>query len=672
MGQLPALGGEIDLIRTVGLLSGVQTGPDGFGGFNVRGGSADQNLILLDGVTVYNPTHLGGLFSIFNPNALKSAQLHRGAFPARFGGRLSSVLDVRTKEGNQRDFSAAFDVGLIALKGAIEGPIVKDKSSYFISLRRSIVGNFLKPISREVKKRKGDVGETDHTFLDFNGKINFYLGKKDQLFLSLYHGNDKFNDQNQTNIDGIDYRTIDHDQQLNGGNTIGVLRWNHLFSDRLFANTTLNFSKFWFKSEELYDERIAPTGQSESETILSNNFYNLYNSSIEDKSAKIDFDFIPSADYAVKFGVEFINHTFRPGAFTLDQNSIIGINERDEIDSLIAENNTINSQEYAIYLENNWQITPKLKSNLGFRGTLIDVQSTSYFSFQPRISLAYSTNSTTLWTASVDNMMQNLHLLTPSGIGLPSDLWVPSTAKVKPQVSWQATLGFQKMFKKGWTFNTEAYYKILRNLISYQEGTSFLVESIVLDANKWEDKVTTGNGKGYGIEITLRKSGKRLNGWASYTYSRARRQFDEVNLGRAFNFKFDRPHSFKITASYQLAKNINLSANWTYESGIPTTLPVGEFTFASSNLFTPVSVLNVEGKNSFRLPTNHHLDLSINFDLTRNKLQQILRLGVYNVYNRRNPLYYRLREKADGSGEREFVSVTLLPITPSLSYSVRF
>lgn len=672
MANLPSLGGEEDLIRTVNLLAGVQSGTDGFGGFNVRGGSLDQNLILLDGVPVYNASHLGGLFSIFNSSAIKSAQLYKGNFPARFGGRLSSVLDVRTKEGNQRNFSSEVSAGLIAIKGAVEGPIVKDKSSYFFSMRRSIFDAFLRPISRKIKKNKGDSGLTEHTFLDFNGKVNFYLGEKDQLFLSVYHGNDKFRDANLSTINGLDFRTIGHNQDLNWGNTIGVLRWNHLFSDRLFANTTLNFSKFWFKSEELYDEKIIPTSQGETELTQANLFYNLYNSSIEDKSAKIDFDFIPTPNHYIKFGAEFINHTFRPGAFTLDHNSIVEVNDRNTVDSIIAVNNTVNSQEYAIYAEDNITFSPKLKGNLGFRSTLINVQSTNYFSFQPRVSLKYSLNRRTVLSASVSKMMQNLHLLTTTGIGLPTDLWVPATSEVKPQLAWQGTLGLEKALSKGFTFNAQAYYKHMKNLITYQEGSSFLIESIVLDASNWERKVTTGIGKSYGIETSLKKSSGSLKGWISYTYSKSRRQFEEVNFGKSYNFRFDRPHSFKAAATYELSNKINLSANWVYESGTPTTLPTGEYTFTSSNLFSPVSVLSVGAKNSFRLPANHHLDLGINLIIRKPRVQQIIKFGVYNVYNRKNPLYYRLRDKTDGSGEKEFVQVTLLPITPSLSYTLRF
>lgn len=672
MAQLPTIGGEEDLLRTVNLMAGVQTGPDGFGGIHVRGGSSDQNLILLDGVPVYNATHLGGLFSIFNSSAIKSAQLYKGDFPARFGGRLSSVLEVRTKEGNQQNLAGEATISLTSLKGALEGPIIKNKSSFFISFRRSIFDTYLKPITKKIKEKKGDLGSTQHFFLDFNSKVNFYLGKKDQVFLSLYHGKDNFQDENTSIIEAVDFRTIDHNQDLDWGNTIGALRWNHLFSDRLFANTTFTFSKFWFKSEEFYKENVIASGQDEPVQIQDKLFYNLYNSSIEDKAVKIDFDFIPSLNHAIKFGAGLINHTFRPGAFTLDQNSVLGVNDLYNLDSLIAINNTVNSQEYSAYFEDNFTISSKLKGNLGFHTTLINVQATQYFSFQPRISLKYKLGRATYLKTSVGKMMQNLHLLTTSGIGLPTDLWVPATSKVRPQEAWQGTLGVEKQLPKGLKFDVEAYYKSMKNLITYQEGSSFLIESILLDASNWENKVTSGRGKSYGIEWSLKKTRGKLKGWVNYTFSKSKRQFEAVNFGTSYNFRFDRPHSFKIAGTYQLTEKINLSANWSYETGIATTLPTSEYTFYSSNLFSPVAVLNVAAKNSFRLPDNHHLDIGINFNFGKEKGQQILKFGVYNLYNRKNPLYFRLRDKPNGNGEKEFVQVTLLPITPSLSYSVRF
>ncbi len=671
MNQLPILGGEEDLLRMVHSLPGVQTGADGFGGLHVRGGSADQNLILLDGVPVYNATHLGGLFSIFNNSAIKNAQLYKGNFPARYGGRLSSVLDVRTKEGNQKKWAGMTGLSLTAVKAVLEGPIVQNKSSFFVSFRRSIFDTYLKPISRRIKQKKGDKGVTRHSFADFNSKINFRLTKKDEVFLSFYHGRDNFKDENNsTTSSALDFKNINHRQDLDWGNAVGAFRWNHLFNDRLFANVTLTFSKFWFKSEEFYQESIATFAQEE-EQIKENLFYNLYNSSIEDKAAKIDFDFIPSTNHYIKFGISAINHTFRPGAFTLDHKSVLGVNDLYNPDSLIAVNNTTHSQEYSAYLEDNFSISSQLKGNLGLRTNLLNVQGVQYVSFQPRLSIQYEFPKSLFIKTSIGKMTQNLHLLTSSGVGLPTDLWVPATSKVKPQEAWQLSFGIEKWLGSGIEVSTEFYYRKMKNLITYQEGSSFLVESIVLDANDWENKVTIGNGKSYGAELSLKKVRGDLKGWLSYTYSKSKRQFEAINFGKTYDFRYDRPHSFKIAGTYQLNNKISLSAAWLYESGIATTIPSDEYTFYSSNLFSPVTVLNVGEKNSFRLPDNHHLDIGINFYLSKKKGQQILKFGVYNLYNHKNPLYYRLKEKPDGSGEKEFVQVTLLPITPSLSYSIQ-
>ena len=672
MKYMPTPGGEEDVLRAVNLLPGVQTGPDGFGGLSIRGGSSDQNLILLDGVPVYNPVHMGGLFSIFNSSAVKSARLYKGDFPARYGGRLSSVLDIRTKEGNQRNFSGEVSLGLIALKAALEGPIIQNKSSFFFSFRKSIVDAFLKPVSRKLKEKKGDTGITRHTFSDFNGKVNLFLGNKDQLFLSIYHGGDQFRDQNKSMRDGVNFIQVDHNQDLNWGNTIGSLRWNHLFNDRLFANTTLTFSKFWFDSEELYEENITALNQGESSFDQDKLLYSLYHSEIEDISAKIDFDFIPFTNHYVRFGAGVINHTFRPGAFTLDHNSAPGFDDRFSVDSLVAINNTVKSQEYSLYLEDNLVFTPKLKGNLGFRSTYVNVQATRYFTFQPRLSFTYQWNSKNQLKFSINKMMQNLHLLTNTGLGLPTDLWVPATSKVRPQEAWQAGFAWNKSFEGGFELSAELYGKSMKNLITYEEGSSFLIESFVLDASNWENKVTRGRGKSYGLEIFVRKVTGQLKGWLNYTLARSNRRFEGINLGETYRYRFDRPHSIKVAGIYQLNNRINFSANWTYESGMPTTLPLDEYTYYSSNLFSPVSVQNVGAKNSFRLPDNHHLDMGVNFIWGKQKRQQIFKIGVYNIYNRKNPFYYRIREQPGSNGQKEFVQVSLFPFTPSFSYTARF
>ena len=672
MQQLPSLGGESDLLRTVSLMSGVTSGPDGFGGINIRGGNADQNLILLDGVPIYNPLHTGGIYSIFDEHILHSAKLYKGDAPARYGGRLSSVLDVKMKEGDRNKMVRRASIGLTTAKVSLEGPIQKGKSSFIVALRQSLFNTYLKPISKHLKERKGDIGQTGHGFTDLNTKINYSIGTKDQLYLSIYHGRDGFQDKNQSDIAGLQLRMVQHNQDLNWGNTITAFRWNHLFNNKLFVNTTITSSKSYYQSEEYYQEDITVAGQEEAPEEKGTLFYSLYNSSINDKTAKIDFDYLPTTQHAIRFGGEAIAHRFQPGAFTLNQSSLIQVSNLSHQDTINSYSNTIHSQEYSAYLEDQINFTDWLRINIGGRASLLAVQGKQYWSFQPRLSSRLKISDKLMLQAAIGKTNQNLHLLTSSSVGLPSDLWVSATNKVRPQTAWQTTISATTAIAAGISLEVSAYQKWMNHLITYQEGASFLVESVSLNASDWEAKIATGTGKSYGIEFFLKKETGPLTGWINYTYSKSIRQFDDINFGEAYNFKFDRPHSLKIASVYQVSPKINISANWSYQSGLPTTLPTSAYTFYSSNLFSPTAVLTTSSKNSVRLPAYHRMDISLQLDVGETAGQHLLKLGVYNIYNRKNPLYYRLKEKADGSGEREFVQVTLLPILPSLSYSVKW
>ncbi len=668
---IPSLGGESDLIRGLSVLPGITTGPDGFGGIYIRGGNVDQNLFLLDGVPIYYPLHTGGIYSVFDERIIKSAQLYKGDAPARYGGKLSSVLDVQMKEGNQNKLAGHVGIGLITANASLEGPIQKEKSSFIVTLRQSIFHTYLKPLSRHFKERKGDTGQTNHSFTDFNSKVNFAIGKKDQLHLSVYHGKDKFIDDNRSETQQIELTTIEHNQNLDWGNTITALRWNHLFNDKLFANTTLTSSRFHFQSKEFYQESTSASTQEETSPQEDQLFYSLYSSSIVDKSLKIDFNYLPNLMHSVRFGADAIIHNFKPGAFTIDRHSIIPIQDLNNPDSITSYSNNIPTYEYNAYVEDNIRFSDKLRINAGLRTSLLRVQGIQYWSIQPRLSAFYKLNDRLLLQSSFGRSNQNHHLLTTSGVGLPSDLWVPATAKVEPQKAWQSSLGLTKLLKHNLSLDVTAYYKQMNNLIAYQEGSSFLVESIVLNASDWESKVTTGKGESYGIEINLEKSSGRIRGWMNYTWSKSLRQFETLNFGEVYDFKFDRPHSFKITGLYQINPRISVSTNWSYQTGLPTTLPTSEYTFFSSNVFAPTTVLSVGEKNKFRLPDYHRLDIELMLVLDKQN-KQLLKIGLYNAYNRKNPLYYRLKEKVDQPGEKEFVQVTLLPILPSLHYSFTF
>ncbi len=669
--EVPSLGGEPDLIRGLSVLPGITTGPDGFGGIYIRGGNVDQNLFLLDGVPIYYPLHTGGIYSVFDERIIKNAQLYKGDAPARYGGKLSSVLDVQMKEGNQNKFAGHLGIGLITANASLEGPIQKEKSSFIITARQSIFHTYLKPISRLIKERKGDTGQTDHSFTDFNSKINFSIGKKDQLHLSVYHGKDHFIDDNRSETQQIELKSTEHNQNLDWGNTITALRWNHLFNDKLFANTTLTSSRFHFQSREFYQEDSITSTQEETTPQEDQLFYSLYSSSIVDQSLKVDFNYLPNLMHSVRFGADATIHNFKPGAFTIDRHSIIPIRDLNNPDSITSYSNTIPSYEYNVYVEDNIRFSDKFRINAGLRTSLLTVQGTNYWTVQPRISAYYKLSDRLLLQSSFGRNNQNHHLLTTSGVGLPSDLWVPATAKVKPQTAWQGSIGLTKLFSRKVSLDITGYYKQMNSLISYQEGSSFLVESIVLNAFDWESKVATGKGKSYGIEINLEKKLGRFRGWMNYTWSKSLRQFETINFGEAYDFKFDRPHSFKVTGLYQINPRISFSANWSYQSGLPTTLPTSEYTFYSSNIFAPTTVLSIGEKNKFRLPNYHRLDIEFAITLDKQN-KQLLKVGLYNAYNRKNPLYYRLKDKVDQPGEKEFVQVTLLPILPSINYSVTF
>lgn len=668
----PNLGGENDIIRTAALLPGIQAGTDGFGGIHVRGGSSDQNLILMDGVPVYNAGHFAGIFSVFNPSAVKSAQLITGGFPGQYSGRLSSVLDVHIKEGNTKSFKSEGTIGGITANISLEGPIIKEKSSYFIALRRSLFELYVRPISRSLKEQNGEKGISNYTFYDINAKINYKISNKDKIYLSLYKGNDAFDDNTITDI--VDFEA-EHDQVLKWGNYIAALRWNHLFGNKLFSNSTATFSHFGFNSEEFYHENKIIDFEEQQV-----NQFNRYSSFIEDLAFRTHFDYFPVATHNVKFGFGATIHNFLPGAFSLANRNTLTPESIDtntaQIDSLITINNKIVSTEFILYAEDQIGIFNKVNINIGAHFSSLFVEDTMYLSLQPRFVLNWHCLPDLKFKASYSKLVQYLHLLTPSDVGLPSDLWVPTTKNVRPQEAWQATLGLDYYFKKNWHLSIEGYYKQLNNIINYEEGSSFLVnstiinESSIIDATNWENKVTRGKGESKGIEVFVEKNKGRFSTWFNYSLSWTNRRFDSLNDGEAFPFRFDRRHHFKIAAAYQISKKVKVSANWIYGTGLATTIPRGEFTYTTSNLFPPTSAKIFSGQNDSRMPAYHRLDLSTQIILGRKKGNQLLKIGIYNVYNRTNPLYYRLKTDLE-TNEKSHVQIYLLPITPSISYTIK-
>ena len=605
---LPAFLGEVDVLKTLQLLPGVSGGTEGTSGFFVRGGSPDQNLILLDGVPVYNASHLFGFFSVFNSDAINKVTLIKGGFPARYGGRLSSVVDIRLKEGNMQSFHGEGSVGLVASRFTFEGPIVKDKTSFIVSGRRTYIDLIARPF---MKLDQGDA--QGYYFYDLNAKINHKFSDKDRLYISGYFGRDEAYFKSTYRYSEESER--EDDSGLSWGNATAVTRWNHVINKRMFSNLTATFTDYSFQIYSNYNE-VFDDGTNSS-------FGFRYFSGISDWSLKYDVDYIPSPNHYLVFGASATYHTFRPGASQFDSDS-----PDFEFPDITLGAANIYATEFDLYGEDDWEINDVWKVNYGLHTSGFYVNETFYPSLQPRLSARYLLNDQVSLKASFSTMTQFIHLLTNSGIGLPTDLWVPATDSIPPQHSWQPALGVAWQLKKGYEFSVEAYYKKINGIIDYQDGASYLEDGF----EDWENKVESGEAWAYGAEFFLQKRSGDLSGWIGYTLSWSKRQFPTINLGEVFPFKYDRRHDFEIAAVYDLNDHISFSGTWVYSSGQPISLPIAKY----AGLYGQ-EIFAYEGRNGYRMPSYHRLDLNVSFHKEKEKFERTWNIGVYNAYNRYNP-----------------------------------
>lgn len=640
--SLPAFLGESDLMKAIQLLPGVQGGAEGSSGVYVRGGGPDQNLILLDGVPVYNVSHMFGFFSVFNTDALQGVEVMKGGFPARYGGRLSSVIDIRMKEGNKNEFHGEGGVGLIASRLTLEGPLGKKKNvSYMISGRRTYIDLFMRPLSRSSSGGQADVG---YFFYDLNAKINFTLGEKDHLYLSGYSDDDKF-------ISRTDYEGGSSGNKnsfratMKWGNLTAVGRWNHEFNRKLFGNLTFYNSRYNFSVSA--DDRYR--GGSVNER-----YFLKYFSGIRDWTGRYDLDFLPSPNHFIKVGVSATAHSYKPGALQSKVNSP-NYNE----DTLI-KYRFIDAQEYDMYAEDDIRLSARLKANVGVHASGFYVNKKFMSALQPRASLRYLLTKYISVKASYVKMNQYIHLLTNSGVGLPTDLWVPVTANVPQQVANQWAVGLAWL-KDKYEISLEGYYKHMKNVIDYKEGASYM------NANtNWEDKVEVGNGWSYGTELFVQRKVGRLTGMFGYTWSFSNRKFSNLNNGKTFPYKYDRRHDLKIAAVYKVDDRFEVSADWVYGTGQAVTLPTEIYLDADGNE-TEV----YEGRNGFRMRAFHHLDVSAKFSKKKKRGERAWVISAYNVYNRQNPFFiYRTTDWT--TNKPVFKQVSLFPIVPSISYQFKF
>lgn len=638
--KLPVLMGEVDILKTLQLLPGVQSAGEGNSGFFVRGGGVDQNLLLLDEAVVYNAGHLLGFFSVFNSDAIKNTTLIKGGMPANYGSRLSSVIDVQMKEGNNQGYVLEGGIGAIASRLTVQGPIIKDRSSFMVSGRRTYVFDVAQPFL------KGTNFEgTNYYFYDLNLKANYRISQKDRIFLSGYFGRDVLNLNNPDR--GLNFK-------LNWGNATATLRWNHLFNDRLFMNAMFIFNDYDFGSAAKQDQ-----------------FSFKLQSGVRDWGGKVSFSYYPAPKHQIKFGGDYTHHTFTPNvaqATTGDEAFIIDPEKKF-------------GQELGLYVLDDWNINKRISMNIGFRASMFQqlgpytssIDSIKYNPFQvvktywgaePRFSAKFSVDDYSSIKTGVTFGRQYIHLVSNSATTLPTDLWVPSSELVKPQWGTQYALGYFRNFLKDMLeASVEVYYKDLFNQLDYSEYFTQNVDTEV------ENEFISGRGYAYGAEFFLRKQKGNLTGWVSYTLSRSIRNFEDVK-GNIYPTRFDRLHNLSVVASYDY-KRWNFSATFVYGSGAPYT-PIKSLYLIG---FTPITEYGL--RNSARLPAYHRADVSISFNLNKKpkNFESVLILSAYNVYNRRNVFFtYSIPESDARTGTVEIKSykVSLFPIIPALTWNFKW
>ena len=660
--QIPVLMGEKDILKTIQLLPGVQSGSEGSSGFYVRGGGPDQNLILLDEAVVYNASHLFGFFSVFNSDAINNMDLIKGTMPANYGGRLSSVLDINMKDGNNKKYGATGGIGLISSKLTIEGPIKKDTSSFIISGRRTYFDVLAKPFIDTTA-----FSGSSYFFYDLTTKANYQLSKKDKLFISGYFGRDVFN----FNSDDWGFK-----MNMPWGNATASLRWNHLFSSKLFMNTSLIFSDYKYELNMTQDLDSLPT----TETSLF--------SGIRDWNLKNDFSYYPNPKHKIKFGSNYVFHKFNPTSFS-------GSYDNLDLEQII----NYYAHEYGVYVNDEFDVNDRLLLNFGLRysgftqvgpferqvkdnsGQIGQVSTDTtiiygkgeivemYGGFEPRFSLRYLFNESSSLKFGFIQNYQYLHLTSVASSSLPTDVWLPSSDVVQPQFGRQISLGYFKNFSDN-TYETsfELYYKKMKNLVEYNEG---YMPGVSIGLDNIDNNLTFGDGKSYGFEIFSAKRRGNLNGWVGYTYSKTTRQFDNLNNGNWYYAKYDRPHDLSVVLNYQISNRLNLSTVFVYASGNSLTIPKSMY-IIDGNLITEWGDLN-----SYRMDPYHRMDVALTLkNKPQKKFSSSWTLSVYNVYNRKNPyfIYFETEGLLGGTENVEIKAqqVSLFPIIPSISWNFNF
>ncbi len=669
---LPSFMGVPDILRTITMMPGIKFGSDNATGFYVRGGGADQNLILMDGANIYNANHAFDLFSTFNASAIRNIDVIKGGFPARYGGRLSSVIDVNLKEGNNQHLTGEVGLGYLLSNFTIEGPIVDERTSFIVTGRRTFMDLILRNMDLEPENPNARTTQRI-VFQDLSAKVNHEISEKDHVYLSYYQSGDLLGAHLREQFENDNGITKTSEKASMGWqNQILSARWNHQFGNKLFLNTNTSYSRFNVEidvdQEELYD--YPPDF---SRNLLSESF----NSSIQDYGLKAQFDYYPDRRQEIRFGLNGVHHVFDPGIRSI---SLSSQNQASVLDTIYNSQSTT-SNELSFFIEDNVEITQRLYANVGVHTSTLWVDNQSYLSLQPRVSISYLPKPKWKVNASYARMNQFIHLLTNSTLGIPLDLWVPATSAAPPMSSSQWTLGINHKLGNQLSLSVESYYKEMDNLIAYREGANF-----VDSRTTWEQKIVTdGTGESYGVEWLLRKSVGKSTGWLGYTLSWTTRNFSELNNGRTFPYQYDRRHDINWVVVHKINEKIDLSGNWVFASGNVISVPVG--THLPLEVFPDAPDAQVSRNqpnvqiydriNDVRLPNYHRMDLGINFHKERNRGTRTWNFSVINAYGRKNPFIVYIKDGPQSNAEesvqnRHFRQLSTFWFVPSFSYRFKF
>jgi outer membrane cobalamin receptor len=660
--SMPVFMGEVDVLKSIQMLPGIQSGGEGFSGLYVRGGGPDQNLILLDDVPVYNVGHMLGLFSIFNADAINKVSVIKGGFPARFGGRLSSVVDIRTYDGNGDKFNGSAGIGLLSSRVSLNGPILKDKLLYSFSFRRTYYDLIAAPFQakRDEKSR--------YYFFDLNGKLSYYLSDKDKFYISSYWGKDEYKVKFNTkeiytgepeNPDAV--RKISDDRNSGWGNLIISGKWNHQFGDKLYSNLTAIISDYRFYVSQTQNYQLGERW---------NYIYQKYFSGIRDFGFKLDMDYMPSAKHYIRFGGSYTQHSFYPGIDVV----ISDVDNISPVDTTYG-GRYLTRPETHLYIEDDFNLIKNLKMNVGVHLSSFLTEHKNYTSLEPRILGRYLITNRISVKGSFSLMTQYVHLLKTANVALPTDMWLPVSDNIKPMRARQSSLGIEWSLKKNILFSVEGYLKRMTDILDVRSESSFF--DYTLD---WEEMLVSGDGTSKGVEFLVHKKSGKLSGWLGYTYSKTMNRFDELNDGKEFPATTDRRHDVSLYMSYRFNKRIDGGLTWMYGSGTPITLPSDKYYAPQLPTVSYEEAvdynLQISERNGYRMPSFHRLDLGFNFRKEKKWGVRIWSAGIVNVYGRQNPFFLFFNDNYDpdtGETDWSLKQFSLFPFPiPYVRFTIKF